>query len=465
LLLITKYVAAQDSTSAGKGISIPDKVFFSLSKKSSKIEKKLSIQTDKYLARLQKQENKLKNKLGKKDTSLAKDLFKEVEARYDNLRKAKEKLNTSVYSGHLDSLTTSLHFLKDNNFTANPELQKTLIQYKSFQTSLSQAEFIKEYLCQRQHLLKEQFIKLGMVKELKNFQKQAYYYSAQIQEYKQVFEEPSKLETLLIEAVLKVPAFQDFFHKNTLLGSLFALPGSNGSSFTSFAGLQTRASLNQFLVDRFGSGPNTTQMLRQNLQEAEGELNLLKSKMSQYSSGSYGKGDGVALPEGFTPNQQKTKSFLGRLEYGTNLQTARSNYMFPVTSDFGFSLGYKLNNKSSIGVGASYKLGWGSNWDHIRITKQGFGLRSYLSYKLKGSLFISGGYEKNYLPLIKKLFSLYPGGVRGESPWHSSGLIGLSKKYRVRHRKCEMMLLWDFLSYQQVHGMQPIVFRLGYSLK
>jgi hypothetical protein len=44
--------------------------------------------------------------------------------------------------------------------------------------------------------------------------------------------------------------------------------------------------------------------------------------------------------------------------------------------------------------------------------------------------------------------------------------VGLSKKYKLKGKmKGEMKLLWDFLSYQQVPRSQPIVFRIGYSLK
>lgn len=462
LLLPFVQVRAQDSTMVGAPFNYSSKQFSSLNKKATSIEGKLDRQTTAYLSKLQKQEKRLQKKLWKKDSTLAKELFSGVDEKYAQLSKAPEHVGkyASVYSGHLDSLTTSLNFLKNNNLTASPELQTTLSTYTNFQSRLNQADAIKKYIKQRQQLLKEQLSKVGMLKELKGFQKQAYYYSAQVSELKQTFEDPSKLEAKLMEAVLKVPEFKDFFQKNSQLGALFALPGSNNGSTASLAGLQTRASVNQALVDRFGSGPNTTQMLRQNLQAAQGELNQLKNKVNQYSSGSYGSGGDVEVPEGFKPNQQKTKSFLKRLEYGTNLQTARSNTLYPVTSDLGLSLGYKLSDKSSVGVGASYKLGWGSNWDHIKITHQGVGLRSYLDYKLKGSLFLSGGYEQNYRSEIHSLQQL-----KDQSAWQSSGLIGLSKKYKVGKLKGDMKLLWDFMSYQQIPRTQAIVFRVGYSLK
>ena len=112
------------------------------------------------------------------------------------------------------------------------------------------------------------------------------------------------------------------------------------------------------------------------------------------------------MPEGFKPNDQKTKSFLKRLEYGTNIQSQKASYFFPTTSDFGLSVGYKLNDKSIIGIGASYKLGLGKGWNDIKLSSEGIGLRSFIDWKVKGSFWISGGYEQNYRSAFKNFSQL-----------------------------------------------------------
>ncbi len=150
-----------------------------------------------------------------------------------------------------------------------------------------------------------------------------------------------------------------------------------------------------------------------------------------------------------------------RLEYGANIQSQKATSFFPTTSDIGLSLGYKLNDKSAIGIGAAYKVGWGRGWNHIRMTHEGLGLRSYVDYKLKGSLYLSGGYEQNYRTAFTSIEQL-----KDHSAWQSSGLLGLSKKYRVSKKvKGDVKLLWDFLSYQQVPRTQAVLFRVGYILK
>jgi len=250
--------------------------------------------------------------------------------------------------------------------------------------------------------------------------------------------------------------------KNSMLASLFRMPGDPNDPLAqaNLAGLQTRAQVNNLIQQQIASGgPNAQQQFRQTLQDAQGRLNELKNKINQYGGGS---SDDI-MPEGFKPNDQKVKSFWKRLEYGTNIQTQKATNFFPVTSDIGLSVGYKLNDKSVIGVGASYKLGMGRGWNNIRVSQQGAGLRSFVDWKIKGSFWISGGYEMNYKNAFSNIDIL-----KEMNAWQQSGLLGLSKVISVKSklfRKTKLQLLWDFLSYQQVPRTQPLVFRIGYSFK
>jgi hypothetical protein len=114
-----------------------------------------------------------------------------------------------------------------------------------------------------------------------------------------------------------------------------------------------------------------------------------------------------------------------------------------------------------MGIGASYKLGWGHGWNHIKFTSEGAGLRSFIDWKLKGGFWISGGYEQNYRTAYNSIYQL-----RNLNAWQQSGLVGLSKVVNVKSRffkKTKLQVLWDFLSYQQVPKTQSVIFRIGYS--
>jgi hypothetical protein len=453
---------SQDSSKLDKGILLPSKLFSSLDKKSRDIQSKIDSKTDKYLNRLERKEKRLYKKLYKKDSLAAKLAFGNIDSAYGGMRSSNGVVGkfSNVYSGHLDTLTTALNFLKQQGISNQIDPQINLHSYETLQRKFNASEQIKKQLRERQATLKEAFGKVGMIKDIKGFQKDIYYYSTQIKEYKKLFEDPSKLEAKLVETVMKTGLFKDFFKSNSQLGQLFSLTGSNAGNTTTMAnGLQTRTSVNRMIFDRFGSSVAADQAISNNVKAAQGQLSELKRKANTYSSGIYGNED-PGIPN-FKPNTQKTRSFWNRLEYGCNIQSQKSRYYFPASTDIGLSLGYKINDNTSFGIGTSYRIGLGKGWDHIHLTHQGIGLRSYCEARLKGSFYVSGGYEQNYLQDFKTIQQL-----RDYSAWQSSGLIGLSKKYRFSKKvKGDMKLLWDFLSYRQVPRTQAILFRVGYSLK
>jgi hypothetical protein len=202
--------------------------------------------------------------------------------------------------------------------------------------------------------------------------------------------------------------------------------------------------------------------LQQNIQGAQSQLTELRNALAKIGAGSEAD---LEMPD-FKPNSQKTKSFLKRLEYGMNLQSQKARFYFPVTSDIGFSVGYKLNDNGMVGIGASYKLGLGTGWKNIKLTNQGIGLRSFIDWKIKKNFWLSGGYEMNYRSELQRFMNSSPvgGGWEGAS-WQQSGLLGISEVLPMKTKmvkKVKFQLLWDFLSYQQVPRTQPVLFRIGY---
>ncbi len=149
------------------------------------------------------------------------------------------------------------------------------------------------------------------------------------------------------------------------------------------------------------------------------------------------------------------------------MQTQKSQAFFPTTSDIGLSVGYKITDNSIVGVGGSYKVGWGKDIRNISISSQGAAIRSFLDVRLKGSFFASGGYEYNYQPLSSTT-RLTTQELQAAEEWQQSGLLGVSKIVSLKSKffkKTKLQLLWDFLSYQQVPKAQPLKFRVGYSFK
>lgn len=469
----TLHLYGQDTTSKFS-ISIPAKYFDKVSDKAAHINEQLDKKSGKALARFAKQEERIKRRLATIDSLAAKNIFTTTE---NKLQQLQQKLNKpgslTQYIPHLDTLSTSLKFLQRNQQyltqakDAEQKLKQSLAKIDGLKDQLQKAEAIKNFLKEEKQYLQEQLSRFGFAKELKTINKNAYYYSEQIKEYKEIISDPDKLERKAIGLLSQTKFFRDFLRKNSMLASHFRLPSSDPADpayQASFAGLQTRAQVNNLIQQQISAGgPNAMQQFQQNMQSAQSQIQQLKNKILQ-SGGNSSDDEMPDLPKGkagFKPNNQKTKSFLKRLEYGTSIQTQRATNYFPATSDIGVSVGYKLNDKSVIGIGASYSIGWGTGWKNISITKQGAGLRSYFDYQLKGSFWVSGGFEMNYKTLFNSIAQL-----QDLNAWQQSGLIGLSKIVSVRSKlfkKTKVQALWDFLSYEQVPRTQPIVFRIGYS--
>ncbi len=465
LPLITKAQAVDSSARQALAAvnKLPVKSVDALNGQYQKLETRLSKSTGKTLRKMQQLEDKLRQKMAKTDSLAAQQLFANAGKKYETLLgKLKQPPTPAVpgvmkeYLPRIDSLQSTFRFLEKIPGVDGkklPQMASLTGTLTDLQSRINLAADVKQFMKERKQQLKEQFERLGMGKELKRLNKEVYYYQQQLNEYKEMLQSPDKLAAKALSLVRDMPAFKDFMSRNSQLAQLFRLPGS-GSAPASLAGLQTRDAVQQQLSSQFGTGVNPQQYMQQQLQQAEGELNKLKDKVNKLGGGS----SEMEMPD-FKPNSQKTKSFWKRLEYGMNIQSQKPNGWLPVTTDIALTVGYKLNDKSVLGLGASYKLGWGKDISHIKISNQGLGLRSYADVKLKGSFWISGGYEYNYQHEFSRLEQL-----KDLDAWQKSGLIGLSKKYKIGKKKGNLQLLWDFLSYSQVPRTQPLKFRVGYVL-
>ncbi len=456
----------------------PDKLLACVEKRLSRLETKITSQGAKVLERLLKQEEKIYEKQSTAKDSLEGRLkLLAVQRKYNSIaEKLRDPLsliasNIREYIPHLDTVSSVLNFLKQNDATAN--LKETISKIESFNEKLQRAHVINEFICERREILRHELERLHLIKELKRFSKETYYYHEQIKEYKALVSDPRRIEKKVIGLLIKTQAFRDFFRKNSLLASLFSLPrdSDDPGCLASLPGLQTRAEVNNLIQQQFGlSGPGGHAQFQQNVQQAQSQLNQVKEGILKNSPlGAVDNRADDIMPKGFKPNNQKTKSVLSRLEYSANIQAERATNFFPATTDLGLSIGFKLNDKSIIGIGASYKAGLGKGWNHLELSSQGAGLRSFIDWKLKGSIWISGGYEMNYKSQLKGVQISSPrGGDQEATGWQQSGLIGLSKVMDVKStlfKKTKLQLFWDFLSCQQVPGTHAVVFRICYNLK
>ncbi len=472
VLLCTVYTnaCAQDSVSVYLS-QVRAKYLDRVSKESSSISDKIDKKSLKLLRRLQKKEARLKKILYNVDSLNTQQLFAGAEEKYRSLsNKLLQKIPgpagrmTGEYLRYYDSLKGSLSFLNSNknilSAIKSEKLDKAIGELNGLQSKLQEADNIKEFIRQRKQQLTEILnrytsLPASASRLLGKYKSDVYYYAAQIRDYKETFRDPDKMERAALTILNKVPAFQQFMKEHSELGGLFNLPGNYGSALA-LSGLQTRDQVQQLIAGQFGSGANVSQVLSQQVSAAQSQLDQFKQKLNILGGGS---GD-IDMPN-FKPNNQRTKTFFQRLEYGTTMQSTRSNYFFPTTTDLALTVAYKLNDKNSVGLGAGYKIGLGKDIKHIAFTSEGLSLRSFVDIHIKKSFFATGGFEYNYQMPFKKVGQLY-----NIDDWQKSGLLGITKIVSVNSKvfkKTKLQLLWDFLSYYQRPQTQHIKFRVGYN--
>jgi len=463
---------AQDSTSTIDRIThFPNKLFGKINKKANRLDADLTKQTEKYLEKLARQEGRLKKQLQQQDSATAAGLFAGNPQQHylDLIQKLKTQGPADIHSmgpeylPYADSLQGALSFLNKNEQYLNgtkvlpAEISNSLTSLKQLQSRLQSTEEIKQYIQQRKEQIKQylsgyQQLPAGVGGILNNYNKQVFYYQSQIRQYRELLNDPDKMLREALVLLNKVPAFADFMRQNSFLAGLFTVSGNYGSP-DGIIGLQSRDQVLAMIQSQIGQGgPNAASTIQSSLQTAQQDITNVQNKLTKLGAGS---GD-MDMPH-FKPNTQKTKSFWQRLEYSTNLQTQHAAYNWPSRTDFGLAIGYKLSDKASIGIGGSYSIGWGTPMQHITMSRQGGSLRSYLDVRAKKSFYVSGGYERNFLP------SALPGGGWISQP---SGLIGISKIVSMSSKvfkKTKIQFFWDFLSYQQIPKTAPFKFRVGYN--
>jgi hypothetical protein len=485
---ITTHAQSADSVS-GKLLSLPSRWFGRIQSKAAGLDQQITRSSEKYLQRLAKKEDQLRRKLFRQDSAAALRVFGNNPMDYSALLSKLQQAGAvggvgygnvgsglpsggnaggnggSVYLPYMDSIKTSLKFLQQNKGLLSNGAQlgdamnTSLAQVGQLQSRMQVAEWIRQQISLHKQALQQSLSQYAHLPPdiqgaYQGYSQQAYYYGAQLKAYTAQFSDPDQLTKKALGLLNQRPDFQSFMKTHSDLAGLFSLPGG-GNTPQALAGLQTKAGVQQQLQGKVAAaGPDGQAMIQQNIQSAKTKLKAWQDKVAQAGGGN----SAMEVPD-FRPNTQKTKTLWGRLQYGLNFQSLPSTYVFPATSDIGASIGYKLNDRNLISIGASYKMGWGKDIQHISISGQGVGLRSSMETKIKGSFSAYGGFEYNYQQIIYNLTQL-----RNLNYWTRSGLVGVTKQYHISNKvKGELQLLWDFLSYQQVPKTQPILFRVGYN--
>ncbi|SHN44051.1 hypothetical protein [Chitinophaga sp. CF418] len=471
----------QVATTAPDSISkLPSKYLTRLSAKSAKMEHILNRQSDKALSRLNKLEQRIKRKLrGRVNPELLSLLS---DSSYQGFTEKAFPVKGLAGNPYLDSLQCTFRFLGAHQELlshSKQELSKAIKGINALGGELERVKEIKAFICNRKRLFQQQLSGYGDIqKYLAKYNKEAYYYSARIREYKSLLNDRSKIESKAQDVLRKLPAYKDFIKRNSALASFFNLPSATGAA-SSLEGLQNRSMIEALLQQRLGTSGMASQVMQQQMQTAQSQFNAqaaipgittirntisnqmsaARSRMNELRQNYPDLDDAAEMPN-FTPSPLKAKRFWQRMEWGGNIQFQKSTYYFPATSDIAVQTAYLFHKNGSVGAGLTYQLGLGTDWAHIRFSHSGMGIRFFLDWRLKSTYFLNGGFELNRLSI--KTVNGSPVDWHG---WRTAALAGISKKYKINARlKGNIMVLYDFLAPLQVPKTNGLKVRFGYSL-
>ncbi len=182
--------------------NLPSKYYANVNRKVSSIDYRLTKKTLKYLHKFQRQEEKLQKKLQQLNPNA---VINKADATYNNFtQKIKSKTGifgkafSGLYNPYLDTLGSSLSFLKqlkESGDRANASLQS----FNDLQNKLQQADDIKGFIAERKNQLQQSLSRIsnltpGLKREYDKLNKTAFYYSAEVKEYKDMLHDPDKLE-------------------------------------------------------------------------------------------------------------------------------------------------------------------------------------------------------------------------------------------------------------------------------
>lgn len=443
---------------------LPYKYFDKIETKADRYQRRVTKKTFKTLTRLSKWEKKTGRMVSRVNPQLYQKLFAKNKTTFsDMLQKlsAGEDLIASkraVYDEYRDNLTTRVKYFEQRKDELSEEVREKVSEANARMLMVNkkagEAANVEKLIKERKNELTAALLKSAISSRyLSKINKETWYYRETLKNYKEIFSTPGRAEKAAKEILQKIPEYNTFVKNNSMLAALFGTPENYGSA-ESLAGLQTRVQTGALINDKLATGgTNAQDVFKQNMQQAQAELTSLKNKLNKANSKGFSE-----MPD-FKPNTQKTKTFLQRIEYGFNLQFGKANSYLPSTTEISLTAGYKLNDKSIIGIGVAYHAGIGTI-DKIKFTHEGLGLQTFVDYKIKKQFYLSGGAEANMQAGLSRI-----PGLQDTDKWQPAALLGIAKKIPLKTKwtkGTKLQLLYNFLHYRTPAAPQW-VFRVGYN--
>jgi hypothetical protein len=335
---------------------VPVRFIKKIEHKSTRLNKRVQRAKKKYLRELNKDEKRMQNKLCKLNPVLSDYLFRYPLA--TNL-KLREKLkggtqNSSEYFAMLDSMEVAVNYIekknaetgaKDLEVKHSEKAKQNILEAKK---TLNEMSGIQQYLRTRKKQLNASLKKYPELSgDLMSYDKSTYYFREQVNEYKNIFKDPSHIEGKVFDQLRRDNSFGSYMKDNSELSKIFnptpALPKGDGAAAASgipasVPGLSSSdlslpaSGLSPPSSNQMQTIAQTEQMIQSSIKELghgakeiiEKNMGDMHSKMAKLKYGFPNLTNPADIPN-FKPNPLKTKRFIDRFEYGMDFQFGSVN--------------------------------------------------------------------------------------------------------------------------------------------
>lgn len=373
--------------------------------------------------------------------------------------------DNSVYVPNLDSVRMILLFLKSSKvksyltLTQLGKIKELLTNVDKVSVDLKAGEKIAELVRAEQnqiaHYIQNSISPFtSLRKSYSKYSKELYYYKATVDQAKEMLNEPDKAMGRLMSELGRFDGFKSFLEKNSILAELFPRSENTGS-LLALDGLQTRQDIEKIIKPKIlvEGGSNA---LVSNISRAQAEIRKVTDKIRSLGAA------GADFPDiDFRPNYQRSQPFAKRLRYGFDVQRNSADLYLAAASSLLVNIGYQINDRLQLGIGANYRIGTGRIFNHIQFQNQGYGGQAYFNYDLPKKLFVTGHFE-----VTRIVNSAMPQNIGSNVPnYRALGAVGAGKTVNLNSgilKKAKLEVLWDFLSKRQIPVQAPFKFRVGY---
>lgn len=389
----------------------------------------------------------------------------------------------------IDSLKGVANFIgKASSRTEGLQGKATIDGYNSelssLQGKLNYREQINELITKRTAEIKS--ICNGKIAGIDGIEKQVYYGKAQIKAYKNMAEEPSKLEAKAYEFLQGQAGFEEGVDEAVQGNKL--LTGANGGNLSvadlEKMGFQTKRQLNAALQQKFGNSVGAAQQqigsqLTQWQQEVQGITSPIKNASNQVkdikSQAKETKQTVSSLKNSGKPsfkiNPMRCLPFWQRIEKSFDFQTSRATPEGkPAMLQLGTMAAYKHTPKLSGGLGLAASFGLGQSWSQIHFSFEGIGARSFAKWELLYGVGAYAGYERMYKQAAfttagVEVNTAITSSAHNTTSYSESALLGLTKSYQINSKQHgSIQVLYDFW-WKEKQSNTPIILRFGTELK